>query len=70
MPKTARSAYEVPRNNLRAAIAYFEQNLVHGTLRPGDARVLMRLQDDPAALMDAMIEVCERTGLEAPTGEP
>lgn len=49
MNVTYKSVWELPRNDIRAARIFWETNDITGE----DWRVILRLQDDPAALIEA-----------------
>lgn len=42
---------DVPRNNIDAALKFYEDNK---PITPGEYRMLMKLQDDPAKLIKAL----------------
>ncbi len=41
------SVWELPRNDVAAAVEFYRRAKAAGELRPEDVRVLARLQDDP-----------------------
>jgi hypothetical protein len=48
---------DLPRNDVRLAVAVYRRMLIDGTWRPEYAGVLLRLQDDPTKLEELMEQV-------------
>lgn len=60
--EVAEQVWDIERNDLKAALAYYEYHLDRGDLTGDDVRVLMRLQDSFDKIEKAMDRVNERLG--------
>lgn len=51
LDQAADSAFAVPRNDIPAAVAFYERR---GSITSDEGRTLLQLQDDPAELLNLM----------------